>query len=304
MSVPSKNTVWGYLEYEGREFGILQTQFSDDLREKMDRVNRELQLLPYTSAPWRYKHYWSIENGRLYLNRLYSDEFHSAVFGSGERILADWVDEMKLLREHKFICRTYQQRGSYLNEMKTTILRFEQGTLIDEKRETKLYISIEMKRYIDAIKRYAFIQIDTIDLLNYLMNENPPKEDLNYSLISDFIITITDKSGQDDIRVDMDDIYTILKRGDIARFASAKGADIEEMAESLIASVTDEILQPKGTILHITANSEYPQEKISYIYNLFEKKVCSDTSDIILLGTKFDKHIKDNEVFIRVITAI
>ena len=304
MSVPSKNTVWGYLEYEGREYGILQTQFSDELREKINQVNSKLQLLPYTSAPWKYQHYWEIKNNRLYLTKLYSDEFHKAVFGNNKRVLAEWVEKMKLLIEHRLICKTYQKRGSYLNEIESMLMRFDRGTLINKKREIELYESIEMKKYIDAPKLYAFIQIDSTDLLNYLKNNNHPKEDLNFTLISTFINLITQKHNQDEISIDIQDIYSILKEGDIARFTSAKGKDIDETVDSLTVSLTDEILQPKGTIVHISVNSEFPQEKLSYIYNLFERKVCSRASTIFLFGTKIDNRMGKDEVLIRVIMVI
>jgi len=149
MSVPAKNTTWGTIQYKGNEYGVLQTGLSDELAKKITNLERESRLLLYTSAPWMHKIDWCIEDGKLYLTKLYSEEFHKIVFGNTARVFADWVNEMKLLVHHKLICKTYEQRGSYLNEMETLILSFDKGVFLEEQKGTELYRSIELKNYID-----------------------------------------------------------------------------------------------------------------------------------------------------------
>ena len=309
MSVPEKNTIWGYMIYKGKEFGVLSAPLSDEIVEKINSCNAEKNLLPYTSAPWKYKKYWSIEDGRLFLTKLYSEEFHRAVFGGNEKVPADWVDKVEILAKHRLICRTYEQRGSYLNEMETLNLSFEEGRLVDEQRETELYTSsIELRNYIDRNKRYATLCIDSVDLLNYLIDDTGPEDDQVFPMVSDFISHMTLQGTKDDISLDMKDVQTVLKKGDLAVFASAKGSDIDEMVGSLVDSMTDEILKPKGCLIHFGMNRDFPIEKVEHIVNQFEEKLDLDkeapSNFYFIFGTQMRDDMRENEVLIRVLLSI
>jgi len=304
MSVPAKNTTWGTIQYKGNEYGVLQTGLSDELAKKITNLERESRLLPYTSAPWMHKIDWCIEDGKLYLTKLYSEEFHKIVFGNTARVFADWVNEMKLLVHHKLICKTYEQRGSYLNEMETLILSFDKGVFLEEQKETELYRSIELKNYIDQYNGYATLRIDSIDLLNYLRDDKKPEYDETFPLILRFVDQMIQQGSKDDISLDIEDVKSVLKEGDIAVFASAKGDDIEEMVGSLVSSITDEILKAKGCLVQLIMYKDYPLRDIEKIVNCFESVLKMDNNTLFILGIKTNNIQEENCVIIKIMISI
>ena len=191
MSIPSKNTTCGTLLYENIEFGVLHVSISEELIALINQVNKEENFLSYNSAPWMRKKKWCIEDGKLYLTELYSQEFHKAVFGSTEKVFADWVNKMKLLIEHHIICKTYERRNSYLNSMTTATLLFQNGNFIGGKQDTELYTSHKLRQYIDRNEGYATLRIDSIDLFHYLDNNSKPENDEMFPSVLQFISQMT-----------------------------------------------------------------------------------------------------------------
>ncbi len=323
MSVPNKNTTWGNILYEGKEYGVLNTQLSDEIVQKLNQYQKYNDLQTYTSAPWMRKIDWCVENGQLYLTKLYTNEIHKEIFGSEEKILADWVSEMKLLVKHSRICKTYERRNSYLNEMDTLYLSLNQGDIVYKGNETKLYTSIEMKNYIDNEEEneivwsppYSTLRIESMKLFDYLEDKTTQQaEDQIFPLMSNLIDQMIQKCGKEDICLGVEDVKTVLSEGEIAVFASAKGRDIDEMVASLVYSMTDEVLKAKGCLMHLTMNNEYPISDIERIVNYFENKLGFNeinSSSLprkhiqpFVFGTCVSDEMDKDEVLIRVLLGI
>jgi len=133
-------------------------------------------------------------------------------------------------------------------------------------------------------------------------------------LMSKFIAQMIQKGNKEDISLDIEDVKSVLKKGEVAVFASAKGSDIYEMVGSLVDSVTDEALKAKGCIIHLMMNKDYPINSIKSIVNSFENKLGFDREEQLdpyipnrnpfIFGTGLNDEINKNEVLIRVLFSI
>jgi len=323
MSVPSKNTVWGEVVYEGKTYGVLDGfHLSEEMWEKYNQYDGYAGCIKST-APWATtKVSWSIEEDKLYLTGLCSEGLLTKLFGS-EKILADWIDEMKLLINHRKVCKTYDEIGSYLSEMDTLHLSLDQGDIVEKHSETELYISRELKNYIDCGKKdevywspsYATLRMESMGLLDCLNDSTALQaKDQIFPVMTNFIDQMIQKGGEDDISLGIEDVKNVIKQGDLAVFGSAKGNDIDTMVASLVYSMTDEVLKAKGCLIHLTMNKKYPISNIKSIVNGFESKLGFDKEDpldayipnrnIFVFGTRLSDEIGDDEVLIRVLLSV
>lgn len=325
MSVPSKNTVWGKVVYEGKIYEVLDGfHLSEEMWEKYNQYDGKTGCIKST-APWATtKVSWSIEEDKLYLTGLCREGLLTKLFGS-EKILADWIDEMKLLVNHRKVCKTYERRDSYLNEMDTLHLLFNQGNIVNKQNKTELYTSLELKNYIDNGEEdevywsppYATLRMESMDLLDYLKNKKTRQaEDQIFPVMINFIDQMIQKGSENDISLSVEDVKNVLKlkQGTMAVFGSAKGKDIEKIVASLVYSMTDEVLKAKGCLIHLTMNKDYPMENIKSIVNGFESKLGFDKEDPLdayfpdrnpfIFGTCLSDEMGDGEVLIRVLLSI
>jgi len=133
-------------------------------------------------------------------------------------------------------------------------------------------------------------------------------------LMSKFIAQMIQKGNKEDISLDIEDVKSVLKKGEIAVLASAKGSDIDEMVGSLVDSVTDEALKAKGCIIHLTMSKDYPINSIKSIVNGFENKLGFDREDPLdpyipntnpfIFGTGLNDTMSGDEVLIRILLGV
>jgi len=107
-----------------------------------------------------------------------------------------------------------------------------------------------------------------------------------------------------DISLDIEDVKSVLKEGDIAVFALAKGDDIEEMVGSLVSSITDEILKAKGCLVQLIMYKDYPLRDIEKIVNCFESVLKMDNNTLFILGIKTNNIPEENCVIIKIMISI
>ncbi len=314
MSVPKKDTTWGEVLYEGKKYGILNGfHLSEEIWGKYEHYTGD-KGCALSTAPWAtIKVFWSIENNRLYLTRFCSDGLLTELMGS-EKILADWVEELSLSEEHRKVCKTYEQKNSYLNEMKILHLTLEKGVIVNMERETERYTSREMREYMDRNPAYVTLRIDSIDLLIYLENEvDQPNEDQLFPILSNLIDPMLQEGGESDISLGMIDLTNTLKEGSLAVFGSAKGSDTDEMMGSLMDSMTDEILDVKGCLMHITMHKSYPVQSVEKIVNRVEKQLSKYGKDPLTIyagekpfyfGTLSNEKMAEDEILIRMLVCI
>lgn len=221
---------------------------------------------------------------------------------------------MKLLVEHRRVCKTYEKGNSYLNEMQVLHLKLDRGVIMSRKNKTELYKSNELKTYIDRYQSYTTLRINATDLMWYLEDGKSPSGDQFFSIVLDHIKQMTQKGSENDISLSVKDINAVLKNGQLAVFGSARGSDIEEMVGSLVDSMTDEVLEAKGCLMHFTMHRDYPVANIEKIVSGFEKKLGYDKEDpldayisnrnIFVFGTKASDEMEKDEVLIRVLLGL
>ena len=305
MSVPKKETTWGELLYDGKKYGVLNGfHLGKDIEAKLEKyIGGKIWM--GSTAPWAtVKVEWSIEGDKLYLVKLLTDGTMKKLLGS-EKILADWVEELELLVEHRRICKTYEKRDSYINEMKTLKMTFNQGNLINVSENTELYRSIEMRNYIDRTSAYATLRTDSRNLLNYVDNkESRPSEDQLFPLLLRMLDQMLKKGGKNDINLGIEDLKNVLKEGDLSMLASVKGSNIDEMLGSLVDSMADSgLLDVKSCLLHLTIHHSYPISSVKKIVDDIEHKLDIDESPFYF-GTQLSDKLAENEVLIKMLVSI
>ncbi len=304
MSIPKKETIWGELLYGGKKYGVLNGfHLGQEREEKLGKyIGGKIWM--GSTAPWAtVKVEWSIQGDKLYLTKLLNEGVMKKILGS-EKILADWIEKLELLVEHRRICKTYEKRGCYLNEIKTLQLIFDQGNLVKVSENTELYRSIEMRNYIDRNQTYATLHIDSRDLFDYLENEErQPKEDQLFPILSNSINQMLQDGGENDISLGIEDLKSVLNEGDLAIFTSVKGRNIDEMAESLADSVADGLLEAKGCLMCLTMNENYPIASIEKLVNEIDRKMGLNDRPFYF-GTLLDGKLGKDEILIRILMSV
>ncbi len=314
MSVPKKNTTWGEVLYKGKTYGILNGfHLSEEIWKRYKQYNGDKKCIQST-APWEtMKIKWVIEGDKLYLTQLCTDGLLTELMGT-EKIAAKWINELELLVEDKKICKSYERRGSFINEIKYIVLKFDRGVISNVEKRSELYRSIALRNYIDRYPSYASLQIDATDLFYYLEEGTTPKEDQFFPMVTDHISQMVQKGSEEDISLDIEDVKAVLKNADTALFGAAKGSNTAEMVSSLADSMTGGILKAKSCLVHLTVNKNYPMENIATIMKSFEEKFGFDEEDeaekyvskmgVFIFGTRVVKVMDDGEVWMRVIVCV
>jgi len=314
MSIPTKDTVWGELEYKGKTYGVLHGFHIIQLIVEMTNSDldsdAELGCIKST-APWAtYKFSWVIENDKLYLTKVCDKKFLPRHFGK-DRILADWINELELLEEHKKICHTYEKRHSYLNRIKILKVQLKGGQVINMTKDTKSYNDIRLPNLGES-SSYVTLRIESGTLLLYIDEpEYKRKEDQMLSLFCNYLEDIREGRGDNGI----EEIQSVIKKGDVAVYASSKGSDLESMLPDLSFSMRDEVIEAKGCFIKISANKKYPKEKIEEIFDIFKKmigldkinpfdKYMSKPLNPFITNTTTSEDIDDGEVLISVLMSI
>ena len=305
MSVPKRHTTWGEVLYEGEKYGVLYGfHLGEEREEKLGKyIGGKIWM--GSTAPWvTVKVGWSIEENKLYLTKLLTNGTMKKLLGS-EKILADWVEELELLVKHRRICKTYEKRGCYLNEIKILRLTFDKGSLVDVSEETELYRSIEMKNYIDRNSAYVTYCIDSRDLLDYVENEErQPAEDQLLPVLLNILDQMLHEGNKNDISLGIEDLKNILREGDLAVLSSAKGSKIDEMLDSLVDSMTDNgLLKMKSCLLHLTMHDNYSIASVKKIVDYIERKLDIDESPFYF-GTQSSNELAEDELLMQMLVSI
>ncbi len=305
MSTPRKSTTWGKLNFDGKTYRVLGGfHLGKELWEKYKVYQGEDKCL-ITTAPWSSIHVeWIIENNQIYLVRFCGKKLLKKLTGS-EKLLADWVDKMELSVKRKKVCTNYERRNSHIIEEEKIYVTFDHGKLIDMHKETQLYKDVELRNYIERKPAYATLRIDSRDLLSYLdESKDRPDEDMLFPLVVDRINKILQEGSEDDISLNYADLKNILESGEVTIFGSSKGRDIVEMVGSLVESITDEIFEAKGCLVHLAMHEKYPISSVRGIVNDIESKLGMDETRPYYFGTLLSDGLAEDEVLIRILVSI
>jgi hypothetical protein len=305
-----KNIVNGKLQYKSQNYKVLNTLLSDEIVKKLEEYHGEKKWVDPT-APWKTMPLLLVlEGDKLYLTKLYVDGLLEELMGS-DKIFASWIDKLELLLEDKTICKTYEQKDSYLNEQTRLYLSFDKGVFLTEKKQTELYRDIEPKNNIDQYLAYTTFRINSNDLLIYLEDDMQVEEDQLLPIFSIFINEMLEEND-DGISLDMSDLKEVLQKGDVALFSSAKGRDIEKIVNSLISSVTNEyLLNPKGCLMNLMVNRKYPRKSILTIIKDIDVGLKFNFEPLepnmkvpFYVGTRYIDKMDEDEVLIMILVSI
>ena len=309
MSIAKKSTVNGKLRYKNKMHGVMNAPLSDKIVKKLEAYAGDKQWTD-PSAPWKTAELlWTLEDGNLYLSKLYVEGLLEELMGK-KRILATWIKKLELLVEDRTICKTYEQKDSYLKEYIILHLKFSRGIFRNEEKEKVLYTTIEPKNNIERYSAYTTLSMDSTDLLIYMEDNMQPGQDQLLPLYSTFIDEMLDED--DDISLDKDDLKDVLGRGDDALFLSVKGKDIDKIINSLVSSITNEnILNPKSCLFHLTINQKYPRQSIIKIIKMIDEGFDFNYEPLepelkvpFYAGTRFDNDLDKDEMYIMILVTI
>ena len=309
MGIPEKSTVNGKLQYKNRWHKVLNAPLSDEIMHKLETYQGDKKWIDPT-APWKTMPLvWKMEEGKLYLVKLYIDGLLEELTGS-DRVFASWVNELKLFVEDKTICRTYEPKEDYVEERIIQLLHFDKGIFLQEEMQTELSASQERKDNRDTYPVYTTVHMDSNDLLIYMEDNIQSNQDQLLPILSDLIDQMIDED--DDICLDRSDLKNVLQKGDTCIFVSAKGRDIDEIVGALISSVTDEnLLNPKGCLMHLTMSKKYPRRSITKIIEEIDEGLKfnfeplePDMKEPFYVGTRIVHGLADDEVAIKMLVSI
>jgi len=309
MSLSKKNMIRGKLRYKNKTYGVLNALLSDQIAKKLEAYDGDKQWKD-PSSPWKTGELlWTLDEGKLYLSKLYVDGLLEELMGKN-RILASWIKTLELLVEDRTVCKTYEQKDSYLKEYTTLNLNFSRGIFRNEEKKSELYINKEPKNNVNRHTAYTTLHMDSNDLRIYLEDDMQPGQDKLLPVFSDFIDQMMDE--YDDISLDMDDLKEVLSRGDDALFAYAKGKDVDKIVDSLIGSVTNgNLLNPKACLLHLMVNKNYPRQSVIKIieamdegFNFNFEPLKPELKEPFYAGTRFNNDLAEDEVSIMILVTI
>jgi hypothetical protein len=155
MSIPTRETTFGTLKYNGQTYEIFSVPIGEQ-QSQMIKEFKKAHNYGYSSASWIFNIYeWEIEDNKLFLTNVGSvlapdDREYSIlqeVFGT-DKLLADWYNiNIKALVEKI----DEQYLTSNLKECSRKILRFrlENGILKSVKDEIEVYQMKVLKNYIE-----------------------------------------------------------------------------------------------------------------------------------------------------------
>jgi len=304
-----KYNIQGEIRYKGKKYGVLNAPLNDEIIKKLSEYQGEKRWID-SSAPWKTPQlFWELEEGKLYLVKLYTDGLLDELMGSS-KVLAVWVDELILFVEDKAVCKTYERKNSYLKEKSILQLSFVKGFFLSEEKQTKLYTAIEIKNNVDRSAVYTTFHMDSNDLLIYLEDDMESGEDQLLPLFTDFIHQMLDED--DEISLDKDELKEVLMRGDDTFFAYVKGKDVDKIVGSLISTLTNEnLLSPKGCLLHLTINKKYSRkyviriiEKIDHGLEFDYEPLKPELKAPFYAGTRFVDGMDEHEVSIMILVSI
>lgn len=310
MGVIMKNIINARLQYKSQNYKVLNILLSDEIVKKLEEYHGEKKWI-YPTAPWTTMPLLLVlEGDKLYLTKLYVDGLLEELMGN-DKIFASWIDKLELLLEDKTICKTYEQKDSYLNEQIRLHLSFDKGIFLTEEKQTELYRDREPKNNIDRYLAYTTFRINSNDLLIYLEDDMQTEEDQLLPILSIFIKDMLEEED-DGISLDMSDLKEVLQKGDIALFSSAKGRDIEKIVNSLISSVTNEyLLNPKGCLMHLMVNRKYPRKSILTIIKEIDVGLKFNFEPLepnmkapFYVGTRYIDGMDEDEVLIMILVSI
>lgn len=302
MSVPRKNTTWGELTYEGKTYGVLYAPISEELTTRIERYRKEAEPLRYIGMPWRRKKEWSIEGGRLYLTKLYSEAFHRAVFGSDEKVFADWVDKMKVLVEDRHLCKTYRRKGSYMGELRSLEMSFDKGVLIEVSRNYEYYSGIDMIDYAQRCYYLSTLCVAMPDLEAFLDEGERPTYDLIWPSVEDFIETLI--SGEEGSTISRAKIRRVARRGERVVFASIRGKRVEELLEILVVSVTERIFPVKGYALRITTGPERHDALCQEVMQTLDRKITTIPRVETAFAKRIDGELESDAFIVQIMACL
>jgi len=309
MSILKTGTINGKLQNKHRWYKVIDAHLSDEIVQKLETYHGDKKWND-PAAPWRTMPLlWKMEEGKLYLVKLYVNGLLEELTGS-DKIFASWVDELNLFVEDKTICKMHEEKESYVEERIVLHLRFDKGIFLHEERRTEFFSSADRKEKIDPYPMYTTVRMVSSDLLIYMEDDIESEQDQLLPILSDLIDDMIDED--DDISLDQTDLKEVLEKGNMCVFASAKGRNIDEIVGSLINSVTDEnLLSPKGCLLHFRMNKNYPRRSVTKIIEAIDEGLQfnfeplePELKEPFYVGSRFVHGLAEDEIAIRILVSL
>ena len=154
MSIPTKDTVFGKIQYKNKKYDLLNQPIGKVQSDKLNQYKKDNNC-GISSAPWSVNKFeWIIKDDKLYLSSIKcklcknKENIIKNIFGTDE-LFASWVNkDIELLVSKKELGNNKQ--GRMMIEREVLVLNFENGLLKKSKRKTEQYRSSSLKNYLDS----------------------------------------------------------------------------------------------------------------------------------------------------------
>lgn len=310
MSFIKNSGINAELRYKKQNYKVFNARLSDEIVKKLENYEGDKKWVD-PATPWKTMPFLLvIEENKLYLEELYIDGLLEELTGSN-RIFVSWIDKLELLVENRTICKTYEQKDMYLKEQIRLHLSFDKGVFLAEEKQTELYRDIEQKNNIDQDLAYTVLRMNSKDLLMYLEDDMQAGEDQLLPIFSN-LINIMLEEYDNGISLDRSDLKEVLQKGDLALFSFVKGKDIEKIVASLVSTLTNEgLLNPKGCLLNLMVNPEYPKKSILTIIKDIDvglkfnfEPLEPGMKDPFYVGTRYIDDLDEDEISMMILVTV
>ena len=309
MGISGTGKINGKLWYKHRWHKVIDAPLSDEIIQKLEMYQGDKEWND-PLAPWRSMTLlWILEEGKLYLVKLYKDGLLEELTGS-DRLFASWIDALDLLVEDKTVCKMHEQEEGYVEERILLHLLFDKGVFLREEKRTELFTSMERKELIARYPLYTTVRMVSSDLLIYIEDDIGSERDQLLPLFSELIEDMIDED--DEISLDESELKEVLEKGETCLFASAQGRNIDAIIGSLINSVTDEdLLTPKGCLLHLRMHKKFPRKSVAKIIEAVDEGLEFNFEPLepklkepFYVGSRFVHGLAEDEIAIRILVSL
>ena len=153
MSIPTKDTVFGKIQYKNKKYDLLNQPIGKVQSDKLNQYKKDNNC-GISSVPWSVNKFeWIIKDDNLYLSSIKcklcknKENLINDIFNTSE-LFASWVNkEITTLVSKKELGNNKQ--GRMMIEREVLILEFENGSLKKSRLEIEQYRSSNLKNYLD-----------------------------------------------------------------------------------------------------------------------------------------------------------
>lgn len=153
MSIPTSDTIWGYITIDGVQYGLLNQPLESEQFELIKKYKKDNNC-GFSSASWNTNKYiWILKNKELYLKEVYFKYCNDSSNLIEKVFHTDLLKSDLLNKDLKVFISNIEyknEKNKREKKRKIKILTFKNGFLVDSKDTEEIYTSSKLKEYLDS----------------------------------------------------------------------------------------------------------------------------------------------------------